>query len=251
MEKCILRHKDGHDHNEIFRQLSCILIGLIKPWEKRRNHKHHNRNSRTAHNGKCDHLIIRIPCFLHISSPQKLSHHNGNRISKSNKHHVKYIVNGIGNILSSYYIQSAYRITLCQDCHASRPQGLVQKKRGTFYQNFLRQAGWYLQSAVQPLCKWHSVCMGMRPDNDNGYLHITGYNGSNCCPSYSQLRETKFTINKKIVKYQVHKDSCDACFHRRYSFSALTKGAGIYLTDHKWRNKHNPEILHTISAGSF
>lgn len=34
MEKCILRHKDGHDHNEIFRQLSCILIGLIKPWEK-------------------------------------------------------------------------------------------------------------------------------------------------------------------------------------------------------------------------
>ena len=71
MEKCILRHKDGHDHNEIFRQLSVHPDWSYKALGKTAQPSSiTNRNSRTAHNGKCDHLIIRISCFLHISRPQ-------------------------------------------------------------------------------------------------------------------------------------------------------------------------------------
>ena len=121
MQKCILRHKERSDHNQILRKLSRLIISIIKHRKQWSHNKHHNRHTGTAHHRKRDHLVIRISRLLHISCTQKLSHNNRNRISQCNKYDIKHIIDRIGNIQRSNHIQSTHRITLCQHCHRGCP----------------------------------------------------------------------------------------------------------------------------------
>ena len=98
MQECILRHEKCCDHNKIFRQSTCLSIGIVKPWKQWCHHKHHGCHAGTAEHRECDHLVVRISGFLHLTCPQKLSYNNGYRISKCDKYDIKYIVDGIGNI---------------------------------------------------------------------------------------------------------------------------------------------------------
>ena len=80
-----------------------------------------------------------------------------------------------------------------------------------------------------------------------------GTNTGNTVFIGDQLWKAKFTINKKIVEYKIHKYCSNSRLHRLNSLSAFAKGTGVCLTDHKWRqsNKHDPQILHSISARSL
>ena len=64
---------------------------------------------------------LNVVASLNISRTQKLPHNNRNRISQRNKHNIKHIVDGIGNIQRSDHIQPSNRITLCQHRHGRSP----------------------------------------------------------------------------------------------------------------------------------
>ena len=104
MKKRVLRHKDRGCHDKVFCQLSCLRIGVVELGEERRKHKHQQCNTGTAEDGKRYHLSICIPGFLHLAGTQKLTYHNGYRISQGYKYDIKYIVDGIGNVQTRNYI---------------------------------------------------------------------------------------------------------------------------------------------------
>ena len=98
MQECILGHKKCCDHNKIFRQSTGLGIGVVKFRKQWCHHKHHSSHTGTAEYGKCNHLVVCIPGFLHLAGTKKLSYNNGYRISQCDKYNVKYIVDSIGNI---------------------------------------------------------------------------------------------------------------------------------------------------------
>ena len=126
MQKSILWHENGGNHDKVTSQKPYFRCCVIHPRKQWRQKQHHQSHAGTAEDGKCNHFVIRISGFLHFAGTQKLSHNDSNGITQSNKHNIKYIIDGIGNIQSGNYIQSADRIALCQHCHTGCPECLVK-----------------------------------------------------------------------------------------------------------------------------
>ena len=98
MHKGILRHKDGLYNDKADSKAAGLGCCIIKPRKHRGDHKHQEGNQCAAKYREGDHLIVGIPGFLHFSGAQELADDDGNGITECDKHHIKYIVDGICNI---------------------------------------------------------------------------------------------------------------------------------------------------------
>ena len=89
MQERILRHKDCLCHDQVFCQMSCRTVSVIQLWKQRRDQEHHNRNTGTAQHRKGDHLVVQIPCLIHLAGTQLLPYHDGYRITQGDKDYIK------------------------------------------------------------------------------------------------------------------------------------------------------------------
>ena len=64
--------------------------------------------------------------------------------------------------------------------------------------------------------------MLMCPTQDNAGFHISGEHCGNSRTSYSHFRESEFSIDQKIIKYQIDQHCHDPGLHWKYGLTAFT-----------------------------
>ena len=67
----------------------CRTVSVIQSWKQRRYQEHHNCYTGTAHHRKGNHLVVQIPCLIHLAGTQLLSYHDGYRITQCDKYDIK------------------------------------------------------------------------------------------------------------------------------------------------------------------
>ena len=248
MQESILRHKTGCNHDEIPGKEPGIVGGVVEQRKQGRCQKHDSSHSGTTEHGEGDHLTVSILGFVHLAGTEKLSDYDSYGITKGDKDYIEHIVDRVGNILGGHYIKPADRITLCQNCHTTSPQGLVDQKRCSLDQNFLQQNTGNLQGTVKSCCKRMFCSMPVCVDYDNCHLHVAGEDGCNGSTLNTKDREAEFAIDQEVVEYQVDAYSHDTRFHRHDGVSTFPQGAGINLHYHERRqaDQHDPQILFAI-----
>ena len=217
-------------------QVPRFVIGIVQLRKQRRSQKHEQHDARPDEHGRCNDPCIRLLCLFHLPGAKKLSDYDRDCISHRDKCYVEHIVDGIGDVLPCYGIQTTKGICLALKKDAECPERLIDQKRSACHEKLLSRGKGDLQSPVDTPDIGVRTAVTVKPDHDDGALHHPGQIRCDSRAIDSKFRKSEFSVDQQIIEHQIHKDCSHARLHGHQRLAAFTQRTGIGDADEQDRH---------------
>ena len=145
-------------------------------------------------------MCISFLSLLEIAGTEILSDYYRDAGTQLDKHDIKQVIDGIGDILRSYNIDTSLGVRLCQYGDTCGPQDLIYDYRCTLFNDITKQLYRYLKALICTNKESVRLQVSVCPYNNNAHLDKSGDHSCKGCTFYTQYRKRAYAEDQQPVQ---------------------------------------------------